>query len=60
MALEVEYVERFSLLLDLQIAWRTVGVVVRGVGVNQELYQTGSGAENGALDENAMGGDGEL
>jgi lipopolysaccharide/colanic/teichoic acid biosynthesis glycosyltransferase len=34
MALEIEYVERFSLWLDVQIAWRTVGVVVRGIGVN--------------------------
>ena len=34
MALEVEYVEHFSLWLDLQIAWRTVGVVLRGRGVN--------------------------
>ena len=33
-ALEIEYVERFSLWLDLQIAWRTVGVVLRGRGVN--------------------------
>ena len=60
MELEVEYVERFSLLLDLQIAWRTVGVVVGGVGVNQEPCQTGSRAGSGALDENAMGGEGEL
>ena len=34
MALEIEYVERFSLWLDIQIAWRTLGVVVRGHGVN--------------------------
>jgi lipopolysaccharide/colanic/teichoic acid biosynthesis glycosyltransferase len=32
-ALEVEYVERFSLWLDLQIACRTLGVVVRGTGL---------------------------
>ena len=34
MALEVEYVERFSLWLDVQIAWRTVGVVLSGSGLN--------------------------
>jgi len=34
MALELEYVERFSLWLDLQIAWRTVGIILRGSGVN--------------------------
>ena len=34
MALEIEYVERFSLWLDVQVAWRTLGVVVRGHGVN--------------------------
>ena len=34
MALELEYVERFSLWLDLQIAWRTVGIILRGRGVN--------------------------
>ncbi|MFC2030407.1 sugar transferase [Chloroflexota bacterium] len=33
-ALEVEYVDRFSLWLDLQVAWRTVGVVLRGEGAN--------------------------
>jgi lipopolysaccharide/colanic/teichoic acid biosynthesis glycosyltransferase len=32
--LEIEYVECFSLGLDMQIAWRTVGVVVRGTGLN--------------------------
>jgi lipopolysaccharide/colanic/teichoic acid biosynthesis glycosyltransferase len=32
--LEIEYVESFSLALDLQIAWRTIGVVVRGTGLN--------------------------
>lgn len=36
-ALEVEYVDRFSLWLDLQIAWRTVGVVLRGGGVNNPV-----------------------
>lgn len=34
MALEIEYVERFSLWLDLQIAFRTVGVILRGTGLN--------------------------
>lgn len=37
MALEIEYVECFSLRLDLQIAWRTVGVVLRGIGVNNPV-----------------------
>jgi lipopolysaccharide/colanic/teichoic acid biosynthesis glycosyltransferase len=32
--LEIEYVECFSLGLDAQIAWRTVGVVIRGTGLN--------------------------
>jgi len=32
--LEVEYVDRFSLWLDLQIAWRTGGVVLRGSGAH--------------------------
>ncbi|MGC9335578.1 MAG: sugar transferase [Anaerolineae bacterium] len=32
--LEIQYVESFSLGLDLQIAWRTVGVVLRGTGLN--------------------------
>jgi lipopolysaccharide/colanic/teichoic acid biosynthesis glycosyltransferase len=40
MALEIEYVERFSLGLDVQIAWRTVGVVRRGTGVNNPAAPT--------------------
>jgi len=40
MALEIEYVERFSLWLDVQIAWRTVGVVLRGDGVNNPTAPT--------------------
>jgi undecaprenyl phosphate N,N'-diacetylbacillosamine 1-phosphate transferase len=40
MALEIEYVERFSLWLDVQIAWRTVGVVLRGDGVNNPTAST--------------------
>ena len=43
MALEIEYVERFSLLLDLRIAWRTVGVVLRGTGVNNPFSRAESG-----------------
>jgi lipopolysaccharide/colanic/teichoic acid biosynthesis glycosyltransferase len=34
MALEIEYVNRFSLWLDLQIVGRTPGVLLRGRGVN--------------------------
>jgi lipopolysaccharide/colanic/teichoic acid biosynthesis glycosyltransferase len=32
LALDLEYIERWSLWLDLQILWRTLGVVLRGTG----------------------------
>jgi len=43
MEIEIEYVERFSLWLDLQIALRTVGVVLRGSGA----YNSGRGDDAG-------------
>ncbi len=40
LALDVEYVERQSLRLDLRILARTVGLVLRGVGVSAHGHST--------------------
>ena len=36
LAADVEYVERWSLRLDLHILWRTLGQVARGQGVAED------------------------
>ena len=54
-ALEIEYVERFSLWLDLQIAWRTVGVVLRGRGVNNPASTVESDRRATVLDNGRVG-----
>lgn len=38
--LDIAYVERWSLWLDVQILYRTVGLVVRGKGISGEGVQT--------------------
>ena len=43
MALEVEYVDRFSLWLDLRIACRTLGVALWGSGANNPHLPAGRG-----------------
>lgn len=52
-ALDVEYVDRWSLWLDLQILWRTVGAVVAREGISAVGHATmpefrGAGAGSGA------------
>lgn len=40
LALDVEYVERHSFWLDMQIFWQTLLIVVRRAGINQEGHTT--------------------
>jgi lipopolysaccharide/colanic/teichoic acid biosynthesis glycosyltransferase len=40
LALDVEYVDRRSLALDIRILWQTVAVVLRGRGVSAEGHAT--------------------
>jgi len=55
MALEIEYVNRFSLWLDLQILWRTAGVILHGRGLNNPPAPGESGQPGSALDSGRVG-----
>jgi exopolysaccharide biosynthesis polyprenyl glycosylphosphotransferase len=50
--LDLRYVENWSLVLDLQIMWKTISVVIRGVGAYLGI---GGGARAGRLDNRCCG-----